>query len=203
MVRPIKFWLTPNDTAIWLALFTTRLPPKITATSPPAIKIRDLYKGMLFSSGQLLLVFKAEKIIFTMQKIIPERSRIPSSLLSLPSAIITQRIAVIRILTGISRFRISRFVLKPAINAQIPTTISPLKILEPIILLTAISLLPASAALMLTEASGALVPMATIVRPMMTLGILRNLASEELPSTKKSAHLINNTKPIISNRYSI
>ena len=66
MVRPIKFWLTPNDTAIWLALFTTRLPPKITATSPPAIKIRDLYKGMLFSSGQLLLVFKAEKIIFTM-----------------------------------------------------------------------------------------------------------------------------------------
>ncbi len=67
---------------------------------------------------------------------------------------ITQRIAVIRILTGISRFRISRFVLKPAINAQIPTTISPLKILEPIILLTAISLLPASAALMLTEAPG-------------------------------------------------
>ena len=66
MVRPIKFWLTPNDTAIWLALFTTRLPPKITATSPPAIKIRDLYKGMLFSSGQLLLVFKAERIIFTM-----------------------------------------------------------------------------------------------------------------------------------------
>ena len=59
------------------------------------------------------------------------------------------------------------------------------------------------AALMLTEASGALVPMATIVRPMMTLGILRNLASEELPSTKKSAPLINNTKPIISNRYSI
>ena len=110
---------------------------------------------------------------------------------------------MIRIFTGISRFKISLFVLKPEINAQIPTTTSPLKMLEPITLLTAISLLPASAALMLTEASGALVPMATIVRPIMTLGILRNLASEELPSTKKSAPLINSTKPMSSNRYSI
>ena len=42
IVRPIKFWLTPKDTAIWLALFTTRLPPRMTAASPPMIKIRAL-----------------------------------------------------------------------------------------------------------------------------------------------------------------
>lgn len=38
------------------------------------------------------------------------------------------------------------------------------------------------------EASGALVPMATMVRPMMTLGTFRIPAREELPSTK-SPHL--------------
>ena len=42
IVRPIKFWLTPKDTAIWLALLTTRLPPRMTAASPPMIKIRAL-----------------------------------------------------------------------------------------------------------------------------------------------------------------
>ena len=42
IVRPIKFWLTPKDTAIWLALCTTRLPPRMTAASPPMIKIRAL-----------------------------------------------------------------------------------------------------------------------------------------------------------------
>ena len=42
IVRPIKFWLTPKDTAICLALFTTRLPPRMTAASPPMIKIRAL-----------------------------------------------------------------------------------------------------------------------------------------------------------------
>lgn len=113
------------------------------------------------------------------------------------------RNAVITILTGISLFRISKLVLKPAINAQIPTTTSPLKMFDPMILLIAISLLPESAAFMLTEASGALVPIATIVRPIITLGTLRILAREELPSTKKSAPLIKSAKPIINKRYSI
>ena len=75
--------------------------------------------------------------------------------------------------------------------------------MEYLLLIIGFVLLIKGAALMLTEASGALVPMATIVRPIMTLGILRNLASEVLPSTKKSAPLINSTKPMISNRYSI
>ena len=65
------------------------------------------------------------------------------------------------------------------------------------------SLLPERAALILTDASGALVPIATMVSPMITLGTLRILAREELPSTKKSAPFINSTKPMSSNKYSI
>ena len=63
--------------------------------------------------------------------------------------------------------------------------------------------IPDRAALMLTDASGALVPIATIVRPIITLGTLRILAREELPSTKKSAPFTRSAKPIISNKYSI
>jgi hypothetical protein len=46
-----------------------------------------------------------------------------------------------------------------------------------------------------TEASGALVPKATIVKPMIMLGIFKVFAIEELPSTKKSAPLIKSMKP--------
>ena len=55
----------------------------------------------------------------------------------------------------------------------------------------------------LTASSGALVPKATIVRPMIMLGTLRSFAREELPSTKKSAPLINNRKPVTSHIYSM
>ena len=49
---------------------------------------------------------------------------------------------------------------------------------------TAISLLPARDAVVLTASSGALVPNATIVSPMMILGTLSARAIEELASTK-------------------
>ena len=84
-------------------------------------------------------------------------------------------------------------------NAQHPKTTSRLKILEPSTLLTARSLLPRSAAVTLTESSGILVPNATTVRPMMIVGTFNIFATLELPSTKKSAPLINNTNPMINN----
>lgn len=123
--------------------------------------------------------------------------------LKLPSKNIRHNTTVTRIFNGISRFRISPCGTKLWRKAQMPTTTSPLKMLEPTTLLMAISLLPASAALILTEASGALVPMATIVSPMMTLGTFRIPASEELPSTKKSAPLIRSINPTSNNMYSI
>ncbi len=203
IVRPMKFWLTPKLDAIIQALSTTRLPPNITAASPPAMKKRLLGRGITLQSSPDDLFFSADIIIHVMYPVIPARRIIPSSLLSFPSINIKHRIAVTMMLKGISRFSISRLVLKPAIKAQIPTTTRPLNMLEPTMLLMAISLLPDIAALMLTEASGALVPIATIVRPIITLGTLRILAREELPSTKKSAPFTKRAKPMSSNKYSI
>ena len=51
------------------------------------------------------------------------------------------------------------------------------------------------AAVILTAASGALVPKATIVRPIIKGGILNFLAIEDAPETNPSAHLIKNTNP--------
>ena len=50
---------------------------------------------------------------------------------------------------------------------------------------------------MLTAASGREVPMATIVKPMIMDGTFIFLATEELPSTKKSAPFTSSTKPKI------
>ena len=79
---------------------------------------------------------------------------------------------------------------------QTPTTTIRLKILEPTTLLTASSLLLTSDAVTLTAVSGRDVPIATIVRPMMIGGTFSLFAILELPSTKKSAPFIRNTKPI-------
>ena len=46
------------------------------------------------------------------------------------------------------------------------------------------SLLPESPAEMLTAASGALVPIAAMVRPIITDGIFSSFATDEAPSTK-------------------
>ena len=75
--------------------------------------------------------------------------------------------------------------------------------LEPIMFPREISLLPAIPAAMLTDASGALVPIATTVRPITTDGIFSICAIEDAPSTKKSAPFINKTKPKINNTYII
>ena len=64
-------------------------------------------------------------------------------------------------------------------------------------LLIAISLLPDRPAVMLTAASGALVPIATIVNPIIIEGTLNFFAIDEAPSTNISAPFISNTKPII------
>ena len=84
-------------------------------------------------------------------------------------------------------------------TAVAPTTTSMLKILLPIMLLTAMALLPVRAEAMLTAASGALVPNATIVSPIIIDGIFNLLARSLDPSTKKSAPLIRRTKPTTNN----
>ena len=72
-----------------------------------------------------------------------------------------------------------------------------LKKFEPTTLATLISFWPAKEDVILTAASGAEVPMATIVSPIIIDGTLNFLAIEAVPSTKKSAPFISKIKPII------
>ncbi len=66
-------------------------------------------------------------------------------------------------------------------------------------MLRAISLAPWTAAVILTASSGALVPTATIVSPIINPGTLKFLARAALPSTKRPAPLIRAVKPAVSN----
>ena len=87
--------------------------------------------------------------------------------------------------------------------AEAPTTPSKLNILLPTTLAMERSYAPLRDAEILTAASGRLVPMETIVRPIITDGILKIFATLLLPSTKRSAPLIKKKKPKTSkNKFS-
>ena len=115
-----------------------------------------------------------------------------------PAPIIKNITTVATIETGKSLFNIPLSTGTGHIIEQKPNTQRRLKILEPTTLLIAISLEPWRAAVTLTATSGALVPSATIVKPIIKLGTLKFLARAELPSTKKSAPLIKAIKPMIN-----
>ena len=70
------------------------------------------------------------------------------------------------------------------IKALSPTTIKRFTIFEPTTLPMAIALFPLSAADILTASYGALVPKATMVRPITEEGIRNLRAISEAPSTK-------------------
>ena len=80
--------------------------------------------------------------------------------------------AVITIIKGISYLTVVLPTLTGIIQAVIPRIISTLRILLPKILPIAIPVFPLNAALILTAASGALVPIATIVRPIISTMML-------------------------------
>ena len=102
-----------------------------------------------------------------------------------------------------SRFNISFGVVIGRRSADTPMTMSRLKMFDPTILPSEMSLFPVRPAVMETAVSGALVPIATIVRPITMEGTRRIQAMEEEPSTKKSAPLSRRRKPTSSNKYII
>ena len=88
---------------------------------------------------------------------------------------------------GISFLMVALSTFKGKIQAVIPIIKEILIKFEPTIFPTEILSLPLIAAEILTAASGALVPKATIVKPMIIGGILKNLARPDEPETNKSA----------------
>ncbi len=88
------------------------------------------------------------------------------------------------------------------ITEVIPRIINMFKILLPKTFPTVISALPFNAAVILTAVSGALVPIATIVRPITSCGIPNFSAIPAAPSTNQSAPFTSITKPSASNKTS-
>ena len=84
--------------------------------------------------------------------------------------------------------------------AQNPRTTRRLKIFDPTTLLRASSLEWLRAAVVLTANSGALVPNATIVRPMTSSETLNFFAREALPSTNMSAPFTRAANPAAKTR---
>ena len=83
------------------------------------------------------------------------------------------------------------------INALIGKIKSILKILDPITFPAAISALPFKAEIILTDSSGADVPIETIVSPMIIVGIPNLFAILDAEPTKKSAPFISIANPTI------
>ena len=79
--------------------------------------------------------------------------------------------------------------------ALTPATTSRLKMFDPTMLPTAISFAPSSAAVTLTASSGADVPKATMVRPMISGDTPRRRARPDAPETNQSAPLTSRAKP--------
>ncbi|OQC34186.1 MAG: hypothetical protein BWX65_00542 [Bacteroidetes bacterium ADurb.Bin057] len=73
-------------------------------------------------------------------------------------------------------------------------------VLLPNTLVSAISLLPFMAATILTINSGADVPKATIVSPIMRSGMFKRFASPDAPSTNQLAAVIKRMKPTINKK---
>ena len=118
----------------------------------------------------------------------------------LPSLPCTKSSTVIAIINGISTRTVERATASGVIAAAIPRITRIFKILLPTILPIVISALPFIAAAMLTAASGALVPIATIVRPTTSCGMPKRVASAAAPSTNQSAPLPSITKPKANNK---
>lgn len=99
---------------------------------------------------------------------------------------------------GISLRTVSLLTLMGQISAPIPIRRRTLIILLPITLPRSMSEEPEASEEMETASSGALVPKATMVRPIKVLLTLKFVATEEEPSTSQSAPLIKSINPIIS-----
>lgn len=110
----------------------------------------------------------------------------------------TTKTEVIRICRGNSFLTVFCFTVKLLIKTATPSMSRPLVMLLPITFPNTISVLPTDRAFRETANSGALVPKATMVKPISILDTLKFWAVEEAPSTKMSAPLINRTKPIIN-----
>ena len=112
----------------------------------------------------------------------------------------TSSTMVITATKGISIKSVFFLTASGVITEAMPRIRRTLRMLLPTTLLTASSALPLIPAVILMAASGALVPKATIVRPITICGMPSLPARLEEPSTNTSAPFIRSTKPTTNNK---
>ena len=119
----------------------------------------------------------------------------PSTREMVPSQPRTRRMAVMAIMKGVSTRMVDFATAMGTMTDAAPRMIRIFRMLEPTMLPMVMSALPFRAALMDTAASGALVPMATMVRPMTSWGMRSLAAMPDAPSTNQSAPFTSRPKP--------
>ena len=107
----------------------------------------------------------------------------------------TTKTAVMSSKSGNSLVMVSFLILMGRMTAPIPMSSKILRILLPMTLPRSMSDLPSMSEANDTASSGALVPKATIVRPIKSFEILKCEAVDEAPSIIQSAPLMRITKP--------
>ena len=138
---------------------------------------------------------KLKKIINSIKASL--RDRVLTVLLNILSKKSSEKKRIIIKCNGNCFLMVSLFIRIGLIRADTPIINIVLTIVEPTTLAMTISLLPFMRLLKEINSSGVLVPKATILREIINLGILILADVEAIPSTNKSAPLINRKKPII------
>ena len=197
MVSPINLSLSPNERAIALAASTVKLLPSTIIARPSIMNNAAFTVDISFGESSCFISFFAIMKRYVRYTANAASRIIPSTIPILPLSPVTKRSTVITIIKGISYLIVDFATARGTITEDIPRIISILSMLLPTILPMVISALPFRAAEMLTAASGELVPIATIVRPITSCGMPNFAAIPEEPSTKISAPLISNTNPMI------
>ena len=193
IVKPITASDTPRFVATAVAPSTNKLLPPIKQSNPTRIHTTDNQVAIGFfpspsiaSSASAPCFLAPLSVIYI--KIRNITKRIPaSSLLISPSRHIINNKADATSAKGISFLTVVSIIVIGATNADTPTMSKALKMLEPTILPTAKSDVPFNAEIKLTQNSGILVPIATIVNPITICGIFIFSATATAPSVKRSA----------------
>ena len=175
IVSPTSVSDMPHVWAIHVALSTTRLPPRMMPATPTQIRATLLGTGMIFASssslfsfGSCALVSRTSETMYTVSK---TRKQTPLIQLSRWLKTASKRTNVMRMFQSKSRLTICRSIRNGRMSAEQPTTTRVLKMLLPMTLERASSLLPASEAVTETLSSGSEVPSATIVKPTIKVGM--------------------------------
>lgn len=185
IVRPITRSDTPIYCAISMADNTVILLPNISAISPKMIN--DIIFIVLICLIDVSVFVLPHDMMNKYAKNNTKRSikTLALNLEIMPYCIPNQHNnSVINIINGISKRTVFFCTVNVDINAVVPSIRNIFAILEPITFPIAIAFDPANADDILTAASGALVPMATTVNPIIIGGIFNRAAIADAPSTK-------------------